>query len=385
MDFKIEKYLLKKADELAFITIKNDGDFKLQGYKIPVGGLDVPIKNEVLVKGIKENTAQNGINSMSIADAMIYIMGIDSKFKYNDEYKKFLAALEKNTNLDLRAYMGYMSRKYFEIGEYTDSLIYLKCLVSMYPDDIEGMYHYAIVCQELAQNYQKDSDNEGMNKFLLEALDKLEKVIALDESFALAYYHLGYHYYNQGQYIKAKVIWEEAIKLGLDEDSIAEVQDNIGKMDFKVQYEEGYSLVFQGRNEEGLEKLLPLEAEHSDWWNLLFMIGLAYKNMGEIEEAKKYFERILILKPHQVDTMVELGLCEAASYNLDKAIEHFSTAAKIKEDPEVLCNLGMAYLNNGELDEAIYYIERAYELDPQDEITVACLRELDRYNHTPSA
>ena len=68
MDFKIEKYLLKKADELAFITIKNDGDFKLKGYNIPVGGLDVPIKNEVLVKGIKENTAQNGINSMSIAE-----------------------------------------------------------------------------------------------------------------------------------------------------------------------------------------------------------------------------------------------------------------------------------------------------------------------------
>ena len=379
MNFRIEKYLLKKADELAFITIKNDGDFKLEGYKLPNQGLDVPIKNEVLVKGIKENTAQEGINSMSIADAMIYIMGIDSSFKYNDEYKKFLDALEKNINLDIRAYMGYMSRKYFEIGESTDSLIYLKALISQYPDDVEGMYHYAIVCQELAQQYQKDSDNEGMNNFLLEALDKLERVIALDESFALAYYHLGYHYYNQGQYIKAKVIWEEALNLGLDADTVAEVQDNIGKMDFKVQYEEGYSLVFQGRSEEALEKLLPLEAEHSDWWNLLFMIGLAYKHMNEIEEAKSYFERILILKPHQVDTMVELGLCEAASYNLEKAIEHFSTAAKIKEDPEILCNLGMAYLNNGELDEAIYYVERAYELNPEDEITVACMKELDNY------
>ena len=338
MNFRIEKYLLKKADELAFITIKNDGDFKLEGYKLPNQGLDVPIKNEVLVKGIKENTAQEGINSMSIADAMIYIMGIDSSFKYNDEYKKFLDALEKNINLDIRAYMGYMSRKYFEIGESTDSLIYLKALISQYPDDVEGMYHYSIVCQELAQQYQKDSDNEGMNNFLLEALDKLERVIALDESFALAYYHLGYHYYNQGQYIKAKVIWEEALNLGLDADTVAEIQDNIGKMDFKVQYEEGYSLVFQGRSEEALEKLLPLEAEHSDWWNLLFMIGLAYKYMNEIEEAKAYFERILILKPHQVDTMVELGLCEAASYNLEKAIEHFSTAAKIKEDPEILCN-----------------------------------------------
>ena len=379
MKFRIEKYLLKKADELAFITIKNDGDFKLKGYTLPSNGLDVPIKNEVLVKGIKENTAQDGINSMSIADAMIYIMGIDSNFKYNDEYKKFLKALESNVNLDLRAYMGYMSRKYFEIGESTDSLIYLKSLITMFPDDIDGMYHYAIVCQELAQQYQKDSDNEGMNNFLLEALDKLEKVISLDESFSHAYYHLGYHYYNQGQYIKAKVIWEEALKLGLEEDLVSEVQDNIGKMDFKVQYEEGYTLVFQGRSEEALEKLLPLESEHSDWWNLLFMIGLAYKNMNEIEEAKSYFERILILKPHQVDTMVELGLCEAAVFNLEKAIEHFSTAAKIKEDPEILCNLGMAYLNNGELDDAIYYIERAYELDPEDEITIACLRELDNY------
>jgi len=36
----------------------------------------------------------------------------------------------------------------------------------------------------------------------------------------------------------------------------------------------------------------------------------------------------------------------------------------------------MAYLNNGDIDDATYYIERAYELNPQDEITIACLREL---------
>ncbi|MBO3444463.1 tetratricopeptide repeat protein [Clostridium sp. CCUG 7971] len=379
MNFKIEKYLLKKAEELAFITIKHDGEFQVEGYEIPKGGLDVPIKNEVLVKGIKEKTAQDNINAMSIADAMIFIMGIDSKFKHNEEYVKFLNAFKEKLNLDLRAYMGYMSRKYFDIGEYTDSLIYLKTLITMYPDDIEGLYHYAIVCQEVAQKYQKDMENDAMNMFLLEALSKLERVIQLDEGFSLGYYHLGYHYYNQGQYVKAKVIWEESLKLGLDPELVSEVQENIGKMDFKVQYEEGYSLVFQGKNEEGLEKLLPLEEDHSDWWNLLFMIGLAYKNMNEIEQAKKYFEKILLIKPHQVDAMVELGLCEAETFNIEKAIEHFETAAKIKEDPEILCNLGMAYLNNNELDDAIYYIERAYELDPQDEITVACLRELDKY------
>lgn len=379
MKFKIEKYILKKAEELAFIKIKHDGEFKVDGYDIPKGGLDVPIKNEVLVKGIKEKTAQDNINAMSIADAMVFIIGIDSQFKNNDEYKKFLDAFCRKIDLDLKSYMGYMSKKYFDIGEYTDSLIYLKALITMYPDDIDGLYHYAIVCQEVAKQYQKDMDNNAMNKFLLDALEKLEKVIQLEDGFASAYYHLGYHYYNQGQYLKSKVIWEEALKLGLDADLCAEVQDNIGKMDFKVQYEEGYNLIFQGKPEQGLEKLLPLEEDHPDWWNLLFMIGLAYKEMNEVEEAKKYFEKILIIKPHQVDAIVELGLCEAATFNMEKAIEHFETAAKIKEDPEILCNLGMAYLNNGNLDDAIYYIERAYELNPEDEITVACLKELDNY------
>ncbi|EMJ5873686.1 tetratricopeptide repeat protein [Clostridioides difficile] len=376
MDFKIEKYLLKKAEELAFITIKHGGEFKLKSYKVPKGGLDVPIKNEVLVKGIKEKTAQDKLNSMSIADAMIYIIGIDSKFKNNAEYEKFLNALSKDIDLDLKSYMGYMSRKYFEIGEHTDSLIYIKAFITMYPDDLDAMYNYAIVCQEIAKQYQKDMDDKAMNAFLLEAMAKLEKVIDVDENFALGYYHLGYHYYNQGQYLKTKLTWEEALRLGLDADLVAEVQENLGKMDFKVQYEEGYTLVFQGKFKEGLEKLLPLEEEHMDWWNLLFMIALGYKGMGEIEQAKMYLEKILIIKPNQVDTIVELGLCEAYKNNLDKAIEYFEQAAKIKEDPEILCNLGMAYLNNGDIDDATYYIERAYELNPQDEITIACLKEL---------
>ena len=379
MKFKIDKYLLRKTEELAFITVKKDGDFHLDGYEIPKEGLNVPIKNEVLVKGIKEKTAQEGLNSMSIADAMIYIIGIDPEFKYNEEYKKFLGALEKKVNFNIRSYAGYMSRKYFELGECTDSLIYIKALITLYPDDIEGLYNYAIVCQEVATYYQKDGDAKTMNAFLLEAGEKLEKIINLDENFALAYYHLGYHYYNQSQYIKAKVIWEEAMKLGLDEDTIAEIQENIGKMDYKVQYEEGYSLVFQGKFEEGLEKLLPLEEEYNDWWNLLFIIGIAYKNMGEMDKAMLYFEKILMIRPKQVDTLVELALCEASSFNMDRAVELLEQAAKIKEDPEILCNLGMAYLNTGDIDDAIYYIERAYELNPEDEITISCMRELDNY------
>ena len=60
------------------------------------------------------------------------------------------------------------------------------------------------------------------------------------------------------------------------------------------------------------------------------------------------------------------------------AIDYLTRAAKLKkDDPEILCNLGMAYLHNGEEDEARYYIGRAYEIDPTDEVTQACIRTLD--------
>lgn len=379
MKFKIEKYILKKAEELAFIRIKHDGEFSLEGYSIPKEGLDVPIKNEVLVKNIKTGAANDGLNPMSIADAMVYIIGIDSQFKYIDEYKKFLSALETKLKLNINEYMGYMSRKNFEAGEFTDALIYLKALITFDNKNVDGLYHYSLVCQELAKSYQKDMDEKAMNAFLLEALDKLEEVINLDESFSLAYYHLGYHYQNQNQFVKAKVIWEEALRLGLDEDTTAEVQEQLGKLVNKVQYEEGYNLIFQGRASEGLEKLEPLLDEYPDWWNLLFMIGLGYKELGQIGDAIKYFEKILITNPKQVDAIVELGLCDAIQGDLNKAVDRFEEALKIKEDPEILCNLGMAYLNIGNLDDAIYHIERAYELNPEDEVTVACLNELNKY------
>ena len=35
MKFKIDKYLLKKTEELAFITVKKEGEFHLDGYEIP--------------------------------------------------------------------------------------------------------------------------------------------------------------------------------------------------------------------------------------------------------------------------------------------------------------------------------------------------------------
>lgn len=377
MKNKIEKYLLERAEDLVFITIEESKELSIEGYDVPKDGLKVPMKSEVLVKSIKENKAQEELNMVSMVDAMIYIQGIDSEFVYNEEYDKFIDAFSKKANFDKLQYAGYISTQAYNRGESIESLIYIRSFLRSNPNDIMGLYQYAIICQDMSQRYQKDENIKAMNDFLLEALKALEYIVDIDDSFALAHYQLGFHYLNQSQFLKAKLTWERAIQLGLDDDLVAELQENIDSIDYKVRYEQGYNLVLQGKEEEGLEYLLPLEDSNPDWWNLLFMIGLAYKNTGEIGQAKAYFEKILMLRPTQVDSLVELALCHAAESNLEKAIEYLSRAAKIKkDDPEILCNLGMAYLHNGNYDDARYFIERAYEINPMDEVTIACMKQL---------
>lgn len=378
MKNRLDKYVLDKAEELVFITIDKSEDLGLIGYDVPKEGIKIPIKSNVLVKSIKDNKAQEEINMMSMIDAMIYLEGIDPDFIYNVEYDDLIETFARKSNFDYMDYMGYMSNQAYSKGEIRDALVYIRAYLRMEPDDIMGLYQYAIICQELSLRYQKDEDVKAMNDFLIETLASLEKIIGLDDSFALAYYQLGFHYSNQNQFVKAKLTWDRALDLGLDDETRTDIMENLAKIDHKVRYEHAYNLVFQGKAEEGLQDLLDLESQYPDWWNLLFIISLAYKSLGDLGQAKSYLEKILITRPTQVDTLVEMALCLAQEANMPGAIDYLTRAAKLKkDDPEILCNLGMAYLHNGEEDEARYYIERAYEIDPTDEVTQACIRTLD--------
>lgn len=377
MKNRLDKYILDKADELVFITIDQSEDLGLIGYEVPKDGIKIPIKSNVLVKSIKDKKAQEEINMMSMIDAMLYLEGIDPDFIYNVEYDDLIETFARKSDFDYMQYMGYMSNQAYQEGEVRDALVYIRAYLRMEPDDVMALYQYAIICQELSLTYQKDEDIKAMNDFLLEALASLERILDIDDSFALAYYQLGFHYSNQNQFTKAKMTWDRALDLGVDEESAGDIRDNLGKIDHKVRYEEAYNLVFQGKAEEALDDLLDIESQYPDWWNLLFIISLAYKSLGDLGQAKTYLEKILMIRPSQVDTLVEMALCLAQEANMPGAIDYLTRAAKLrKDDPEILCNLGMAYLHNGEEDDARYYITRAYEIDPRDEVTQACMRAL---------
>lgn len=367
---RIEKYLKKKLDDVVFINLKENKKLEVKGavldQSIP---LPIPI-NEVVNRVKDEGKEDEDISILKIIQGMIYLMGIDSGFKHNEAYKNFLKSFDENV---IKVILQ-QAFKLIEANNKVDALICFKTCLYIEPNDIDSLYNYARCCEELSQEWA----DEFIKDFEDEAIECFEHLTEIHPNFALAYYHLGFHYLNKKLYKKAELTWKKSIENGLDENKEAEVINRIAKISYKIQYEEGYNLVLNGRPKEALDKLLPLGEKYPEWWNLQFFIGLAYRHLSNFAESIKYFKKALVINPKQVDILNEIGLCYIPLGKTDEAIKHFNKALSIKKDhPEILCNIGIAYLEAGRVRLASEFINKSFKINPNDEITKAWKKKIE--------
>lgn len=368
----VKEYLKQKTENLSFIELKEGSFIDINGYQIDKS-VPLPMIVDELLSEIKEGRAQEELQIKTFVEGIIYTLGIDPDFKYFKEYKEILYSYDEK----IENYILYKGQKYAEDDELDEAMVYFSCLISIDSENIAGLYNYALVAEEMSKKYYKNKDNQRGDIFLMESTRQYELILDIDPTFAISYYKLGYHYRYNKHFRKAKIMWEKLIDIDDDEDRIEDINQQLLSIMDDVIYEEGYSDILRGQSKEGLEKLLPLGEKYTDWWNLIFMIGLGYRQMGDFIEAKKSFEKVLAIQPNQVDTLNELGLCLTQLGKLDEAIDKFTNAISLKpEDYEVLCNRGMCYLQKGDVQSAVDDIDKAYEINSEDEITRACMEQL---------
>ena len=364
----IEKHLRKRVDDVVFIELKKEDALQVNGFSFDTE-TPLPILLKDFVEKVK-GKEEKDIPITSIASGAVYILGIDPEFKYKDQYVAFLKAFHEKP-LHYILGMGFTE---IQNGNYLNGLICFRSALVLKPDSLDALYNMGRCCEDIADR------NEGKKleqDFTVAAVEIFEKITELYPDSHLGFYHLGFHYANQKDYINAEQAWRLARQTDIDENKEMELLEKIVELRDKVVYEEGYQLILNGRSQEGLEKLLSIEEKYQDWWNLLFFIGLAYRNMEQYEEALHYYKKVPVHHPKHPETHNEIGLTYMMMGQISDAEEYFVEGVRINpESHEMLCNLGMIHMERGQLELAEKFLSQAYEIDPDDEITQTCLRHL---------
>src|SRR5690606_30305275 len=136
-------------------------------------------------------------------------------------------------------------------------------------------------------------------------------------------YKLGYHYKHYNQFIKAKLTWEKYLNFDDDTARIQEIREQLELIEDDVNFEEGISLLSRGEYSKAVNIFLKLSNKHKQG-NILYLIGLAYKGLGDYENAIDYFYKALDADFKDANVYNELGICLFTIGYLKEALDIFN-------------------------------------------------------------
>lgn len=364
---RLEQVFKSKLDEVVFIELKPEAVAEVNGMR-----LNPEIALPVMLTDVMDKV--NGVSATDITAAnmvkgMAFVLSVDEEFPHKRYYHDLLLKIDPKVGLFLLKHGFDLANE----GQKLNALIYFKASLLFIESEIDVLINYSRCCIELA--YEKE---EAQMIFVEEAREVLEGLIQKYPDHPHAYYHLGFMYSNENEYQKAQTAWIQAIKLNIGENEKHDIVTRLTDLNAKIKFEEGHTLILDGRVDEGLEILLALEPEYVDWWNLMFFIGLGYRMNNDFDNALKYYAKVMELNTGHVQTYNEIGLCYMTMGRYEEAIKAFKEALKMdRENAEILCNLGIVYIQLDELDEAESVLMRSFKANPDDEITTAWIKRLN--------
>ena len=242
-----------------------------------------------------------GLNNNIIAENMARVIGIDPRFEHTEKYKYYI---ESNFGRKAVENITRKAKDHADRKDYEDSCIYFRAGLVLKFDDLPAMYGYARILRQL---YTDGKDEQYIGTIKAECIQYFELTTEFFPRFDMGWYYLGYMYLNLGLYIKAKLAWDEYLKIGRIQKDVREIKNRIIQLEKPIEIEKGYNAVLSGRWKKGLSILEPFkDSKFSDWWPLWYYLGVAYARTGRTDEAEKAFKEVLKGSPRHAESMEEL-------------------------------------------------------------------------------
>lgn len=358
----IEKRLNKKTEDISFIQIKKDSSLESE---VDLTNIPLPILTNSLIEEVQNKNAEE-IEMQKITEGMVFLLGVaDSDFPYINDYEDIL----KKVSPDIENNIFSKAITAFKEEDIDTSLINIRALLKLNPDNIKALFQYGILLEQLGKDLLEDDNVEEAEELIKLSTYNFEKILDIDDEYALAYYKLGYHYRYLSQYIKANLIWEKFLKFSSDDMLKEEVRKELDLIKDEVNFETAITYISYSDFKKALDALLKLLPTNNESWNVNYLIGQCYNGLGEVELAIEYFNKAIDHNPEELELYNELGIIY---YNMDdiyNAIQIFTRGIEqAGEDYKLLFNRSLMYAALDEYEKALEDAQKAYELNPDENI-----------------
>jgi len=149
---------------------------------------------------------------------------------------------------------------------------------------------------------------------------------------------------------------------------------------FQNQLVEAHSLIQQGRHNEALVTLNSVQEKIPRNADAIHLIALAYKGIGDVEQALKYFQRSLDLNERQPQVYNNLANLQKVNSDFANAEKNYFRAIALHSTYlEAHRNLALCYAAQDKSLEVIEAASKALEIEPNDITSLTLIADAYRY------
>lgn len=233
---------------------------------------------------------------------------------------------------------------------------------------------------------QKGLDEKAKGR-RLESLKYFEKAAKYDASNKAIVSELASAYMDLRRYGFARDTYKKLVELGdnsaatykqlvtlsfqmKQHDDVLLYASSLKKIDpsEKISYYIGRVQYEQDNYGEAIKTLQDAAKEDPSNAEIPYMIAHSYADMMNYRQAIPYFEKAIALNPTQSYWIYELGLICYAMHDDKNALKYILMAGEkgYKKDNDYLENLGIAYLNVGDLEQGVAILGEILKRKPSD-------------------
>jgi serine/threonine protein kinase/tetratricopeptide (TPR) repeat protein len=238
--------------------------------------------------------------------------------------------------------------------------------ITLYDQAIQKDPNFALAHASLAdasvRMYQETQNVAWMHK----ALEEAQLARKIDNNLREAHLSLGNVYHATGKNDEAIEEFKRAIRISHGADDsyrrLGRVYEGIGK------------------KTQALTSFQNAITLNPYYWNNFNELGIAYEHFGEYEKALAAFRHVLELDSANPIGHENIGTVYFLQAKYDEAIPEFKSAVDLQStNAEVYTDVGLALLYLKRYSEALDYLEKAAQMNPNDQVTIGNLADGYRY------